>query len=138
MFPILNRQRIFTMSAPFPRLSVTVPGLVLAIAALSAVPAAAQAVNADLLLAGGTIYDGTGGEGVVGDVAIRDGKIVAVGQFQRGAVGQTLDCTGLIVCPGFIDLHNHSDRPILNAATRANINFLTQGCTTVVTGNCGG
>src|SRR5688572_7432772 len=97
-----------------------------------------QAVEADVLLVGGTIYDGSGSDGVVGDVAIRDGKVVAVGKFTRGAAGQTIDCKGLIVCPGFIDLHNHSDRPILNPATRANTNFLTQGCTTVVTGNCGG
>src|SRR5688500_3733769 len=45
---------------------------------------AQQAVEADVLLAGGTIYDGSGADGVVGDVAIRDGKVVAVGKFARG------------------------------------------------------
>lgn len=99
---------------------------------------AQQAVDADVLLVGGTIHDGSGAEGVVGDVAINDGKIVAVGKIVRGVIGQTIDCQGLIVCPGFIDLHNHSDRPILDARSRANTNYLTQGCTTVVTGNCGG
>ncbi len=99
---------------------------------------AQQPIEADILLVGGTIHDGSGGDAVLGDVALRDGKIVAVGKFARGAAGQTIDCQGLIVCPGFIDLHNHSDRPILDPRTRANTNFLTQGCTTVVTGNCGG
>ena len=72
---------------------------------------AQQAVDADVLLAGGTIYDGSGADGVIGDVAIRDGKIVAVGKFTRGAAGQTIDCKGLIVCPGFIDIHVHLREP---------------------------
>jgi N-acyl-D-amino-acid deacylase len=101
-------------------------------------PIAAQdPVKADVLLSGGTIYDGAGGEGFVGDVAIRGGKIVAVGKFEKGAVGLTVDCRGLYVTPGYIDLHNHSDRGMVEAATRANVNYLTQGCTTIVTGNCG-
>ncbi|HEX5442398.1 MAG TPA: amidohydrolase family protein, partial [Pirellulales bacterium] len=54
-----------------------------------------------------------------------------------GRVGQTIDCRGCVICPGFIDLHNHSDRSILEPATRANVNFVTQGCTTIITGNCG-
>lgn len=98
---------------------------------------AREAVDADILLSGAKIYDGTGGEPFTGDVAIRDGRIVALGQFLLGKVGQQLDCRGLIVAPGFIDLHNHSDRQIVDARTRANINYVLQGCTTVVTGNCG-
>lgn len=116
---------------------IALPCLVLSLVAGLPVHAQ-QAVNADVLLAGGTIYDGTGADGVVGDVALRDGKIVAVGKFAHETIGQTIDCTNLIVCPGFIDLHNHSDRPIIDEKTRANTNYLTQGCTTVVTGNCGG
>jgi N-acyl-D-aspartate/D-glutamate deacylase len=94
-------------------------------------------VDCDVLLKGGQILDGTGGEGVVGNVAIKDGKIVAVGAFATGRAGRAIDCTGLVVAPGFIDLHSHSDGPIVRPATRANVNFTTQGCTTVVTGNCG-
>lgn len=101
-------------------------------------PGFAQSINADWLLAGGTLFDGTGAEGVVADIAIADGKIVAIGEIERGVIGQVVDCEGLMICPGFIDLHNHSDDPIVAPATRANINYLTQGCTTVVTGNCGG
>lgn len=95
-----------------------------------------DAVRADWVLQGGTLYDGSGGEPVVGDLAIHEGKIVAIGKFKHTG-GQVIDCSGLVVCPGFIDLHNHSDKPIIRAATRGNVNYLTQGCTTVVTGNCG-
>jgi N-acyl-D-aspartate/D-glutamate deacylase len=100
--------------------------------------AAQDAVDADIVFSGGTIYDGSGGEGIIGDVAIKDGKIAAVGKFSRGEILRTIDCTGLVIAPGFIDLHNHSDGPIVSPDTRANVNFLTQGCTTIVTGNCGG
>ncbi|MEX0718296.1 MAG: D-aminoacylase [Planctomycetaceae bacterium] len=97
---------------------------------------AQAAPRADLLLKGGTLLDGTGEAGVVGDLAIRDGKIIAVGKFD-GTADTTIDCAGLVVAPGFIDLHNHSDGGIVSAKARANVNFLTQGCTTIVTGNCG-
>lgn len=95
-------------------------------------------INADIVLVGGTIYEGSGAEGAVGDVAIEGKKIVAVGKFQHGKIVQRIDCTGLVIAPGFIDLHNHSDGPIVSPATRGNVNYLTQGCTTIVTGNCGG
>lgn len=98
----------------------------------------AAPVDADLLLAGGTVYDGSLTPGQVGDVAIRGDKIVAVGKFPAGVIGKTLDCRGLLVTPGFIDLHNHSDSQIVDRRTRACVNYLTQGCTTIVTGNCGG
>jgi N-acyl-D-aspartate/D-glutamate deacylase len=111
--------------------------LVIACCVSSSAPAANGPVNADLLLVGGSIHDGSGAEPIVGDVAIQQGRIVAVGKFVRGKIAQTIDCSGLIVTAGFIDLHSHSDSPIVAAATRANVNFVTQGCTTVVTGNCG-
>lgn len=98
---------------------------------------AAEVIDADVLLAGGTLYDGAGTEGIIGDLALKDGRIVALGQFQPGRIGQRIDCGGCVVCAGFIDLHNHSDRAITEPATRANVNFLMQGCTTIITGNCG-
>ncbi len=98
--------------------------------------------------------DGSGDASYVGDVAIRGERIVAVGKFEPGAIGRTIECTGLIIAPGFIDLHNHSDssieieddktgetkksRPIFAEATRDAECYLRQGCTTLVTGNCGG
>lgn len=97
----------------------------------------AAGIEADIVLRQGTLHDGTGGPAVVGDVAIRDGQIVAVGEFTLAAAGRELDCRGLLVTPGFIDLHNHSDRQMVDRKTRACVNYLLQGCTTIVTGNCG-
>lgn len=98
---------------------------------------ATEAIDADVVLKGGTLVDGSGKPGVVGDVAIRGERVVAVGTFRLGMVPLVLDCQGLVVAPGFIDLHTHSDYQVVKARTRANVNYLTQGCTTVVTGNCG-
>jgi N-acyl-D-amino-acid deacylase len=91
----------------------------------------------DVLLRGGTIHRGDGGDPMVGDLAIRDGRILAIAQKIDQPSAVTIDCQGLVVCPGFIDLHTHSDEPIIKRDTRACINYLLQGCTTSVTGNCG-
>ena len=94
-------------------------------------------IEADYVLRGATIVDGSGKDGVVGDLAIKDDRIVAVGKFAWKGNPKVLDCTGLIISPGFIDLHTHSDNAMTQAKTKANINYLTQGVTTIVTGNCG-
>ena len=96
-----------------------------------------HAQSADVLLTNATIYDGVAITPTTGDVAIDDGVIVAVGKQLPHTATHKIDCAGMIICPGFIDLHNHSDRQIIVDATRANVNYLLQGCTTVVTGNCG-
>lgn len=101
-------------------------------------PLPAQSVGrVDVLLEQGLIYDGTGAEPVRGDVAIRDDRIVGVGRFATSEIGQRIDCRALIIAPGFIDLHNHSDRQVVARDTRAAVNYLLQGCTSIVTGNCG-
>ncbi len=97
----------------------------------------AETIVADIALVNGQIIDGSGQAARKGDVAIRDGKIVLVDQDDSLQADWSIDCSGLIVCPGFIDLHNHSDGEIENSETRAAINYVTQGCTTMVTGNCG-
>jgi N-acyl-D-aspartate/D-glutamate deacylase len=70
-------------------------------------------------------------------VALRKDRIVAVGTFTVAGRPRILDARGLVVAPGFIDLHTHSDYPLQAARTRQNRAYLTQGVTTVVTGNCG-
>ena len=90
----------------------------------------------DLLLKGGSVLDGSGSEPQFVDIGIKGGLIVALGQLS-GDADTIIDCKGLVVCPGFIDLHTHSDSAILDSKTRGNVNYLMQGCTTVVTGNCG-
>ena len=98
---------------------------------------AAEPVEADIVLENGLIIDGSGTAPVAGSVAIKDESIVAIGRFETTGSPYTLDCTGLVIAPGFIDLHNHSDEQIVDAKYRLNANFLKQGCTTIVTGNCG-
>jgi N-acyl-D-aspartate/D-glutamate deacylase len=95
------------------------------------------AVEADIVLKGGTIYDGTDSVGKVGDIAIKGDRIVAVGKFTTKGNPRILNCEGLIISPGFIDLHTHSDYPLQEKNTNANYNYQAQGVTTVVTGNCG-
>ncbi|MCA9068057.1 MAG: amidohydrolase family protein, partial [Planctomycetaceae bacterium] len=104
---------------------------------LSGASALAEPIDADVLLQGGTIVDGTGKPGYPGDVAIKGNKIVGVGKLELGKVALTVDCKGLVIAPGFIDLHNHSDRQVIDPQTSGLVNYLTQGCTTIVTGNCG-
>ena len=103
-----------------------------------AVPALAAPVDADLLLLGGTIHDGSGAKPVVGDVAVRDGRIVAVGKITPGKIGRTIHCKGLVIAPGLIDVHTHTDSTLNQPGVRPCLNYLIQGCTTMVTGNCGG
>ncbi|MGE3776311.1 MAG: amidohydrolase family protein, partial [Pirellulaceae bacterium] len=100
--------------------------------------AADEPVEADVVIRQATIHDGSGEPARQGDIAIRGDRIAAVGQFAYRGNPRIVAAEGLIVAPGFIDLHNHSDSPITRPATRLNQNFLLQGCTTVVTGNCGG
>jgi N-acyl-D-amino-acid deacylase len=90
-----------------------------------------------VIIRGATLYDGTGKPGRKGDVLIRGERIVAVGQVKEDPAARTIDGRALIVAPGFIDLHTHSDNGLITPASRANLNYLTQGMTTAVTGNCG-
>jgi N-acyl-D-aspartate/D-glutamate deacylase len=89
----------------------------------------------DLIIRNGTIIDGLGGEPYVGDVAVKDGAIAAVGAVNGAAATQEIDATGLLVTPGFVDLHTHYDGQSIwsDRMTPSSAN----GVTTVVMGNCG-
>ena len=95
----------------------------------------AQSPRYDLVITGGTVIDGSGGAGRRADVAITGGRIVAIGRIAAEDAKETLDAKGLVVAPGFIDVHTHADdvweRP------RAE-NFVRMGVTSIVAGNCGG
>jgi N-acyl-D-aspartate/D-glutamate deacylase len=82
---------------------------------LFCVPALAAAAEPeyDLLLRNGRIVDGTGNPWFQGDVAVRGDRIVAVGRVPPGKVGREIDARGLVVAPGFIDMHSHSDYVLL-------------------------
>ena len=88
----------------------------------------------DLLITKGLIIDGTGSAPYQADVAVSQGNIVALGSLPDTAQ-QTLDATGLVVSPGFIDLHTHSDLSFLLDPTAQS--KVRQGVTPELAGNCG-
>jgi N-acyl-D-amino-acid deacylase len=88
----------------------------------------------DLLIRGGQVIDGSGAPAVRADVAVRGGKIAKVGDLSGAKAARVVDATGLVVAPGFIDVHTHADD--LADRPRAE-NFVRMGVTTVVAGNCG-
>ncbi len=93
------------------------------------------AQTADILIRNGKILDGTGNSWVYGDIAVQNGKIIAVGKLAKWTAAKTLDASGLIVAPGFIDVHTHIEGDERRTPTAEN--FIYDGVTTVVTGNCG-
>ena len=109
--------------------------LVLACAAVSACAVADEPKGFQLVLRGGTIIDGTGSPGRPADVAISDGRIVAIGNLDGLTANVVINVSGQVVCPGFIDLHSHADRGILKH--RSAENYIRQGVTTLLCGNCG-
>ncbi len=89
----------------------------------------------DLVIKGGKVVDGTGNPWYRGDVAISNGKIAVVGKLGDVKAGKFIDAGGLLVAPGFIDAHSHSDGKVLVYPQMEST--LAQGITTVVAGQCG-
>jgi len=91
----------------------------------------------DVVISGGLIYDGTGSAPYEADIGITDGQIKTIGRIKISG-DENIDAEGLFVAPGFIDIHTHCDRGLQVDELKNAKNYLTQGVTTVVTGNCGG
>ncbi|HRH60251.1 MAG TPA: amidohydrolase family protein, partial [Chitinophagaceae bacterium] len=90
---------------------------------------------ADILIVHGKIIDGTGNAWFYGDVAVKDGKIAAIGNLSSWSAANTIDAAGLFVTPGFIDVHTHIEGDEIKNPFATN--FIMDGVTSVITGNCG-
>ena len=119
--PILNGVRLLFL----PRCSLSLPG---------SASGGQAPPRFDLVISGGQVVDGTGAAARRADVAIKDGRIAAIGTIPRSDARDVIDAAGLIVAPGFIDVHTHADD--LADEPRAE-NFVRMGVTTIVAGNCG-
>src|SRR5882672_368110 len=95
---------------------------------------AAHSEPYDLVIRHGRVVDGSGNPAFFTDLAIKDGRIAAIGRITEEAKAE-IDAKGLVVAPGFIDVHTHADEV---AEMPLAENFVRMGVTTVVVGNCGG
>jgi N-acyl-D-aspartate/D-glutamate deacylase len=98
-----------------------------------ALPLAAQTY--DIVVRNGLLVDGTGNASYRGDLAVKDGKIAAMGRIPGAAAATTIDAKGKIVAPGFIDIHNHSDFTILEDGNAQSM--IRQGVTSMIFGEGG-
>ncbi len=90
----------------------------------------------DIIIINGQIIDGTGSPAYQANLGIKDGKIVEIGSLELKKAKRTINAEGMVVAPGFIDMHTHAERRILNIPSVEN--YIRQGVTTIVGGNCGG
>jgi len=89
----------------------------------------------DLVIHGGRVVDGSGAPARRADVAVKDGKIAAIGRIPPSQAADAIDAKGFVVAPGFIDVHTHADDATESPDAG---NFVRMGVTTIVAGNCGG
>ena len=103
---------------------------------ISLLAVAALAADFDVLIRNGRVIDGAGNPWYRADVAIKDGRIAAIGNLSGKSADKTIDAANRVVTPGFIDVHTHVEGAVeLNPM---GANYLLDGVTTIVTGNCGG
>jgi N-acyl-D-amino-acid deacylase len=91
----------------------------------------------DLVITGAEIIDGSGRSSFSGDLGIRERRIACIGDLHGAKTRSVIDATGLTVAPGFIDVHTHIERNVPQNGGFQAPNFVRQGVTTVITGNCG-
>lgn len=108
--------------------------LVTSTALLLAACGPADASSPELLIVGGSVVDGTGAAAFPADVGIRDGRIVWVGPSGEASAPDTIDATGLVVAPGFIDVHSHTTPQIAEEPYKLNEGVVRQGVTTIIGG----
>lgn len=99
------------------------------------IPAATLAQDCDLLIKNGKIIDGTGNNWYYGNIAVKDGKILKIGRDVNPPAKKIIDAKGLIVAPGFIDVHTHLEGDEIKEPNATN--FILDGVTTCISGNCG-
>lgn len=114
------------------RLAIAILG---AACAIATVHTGARQAQYDVVITGGRLIDGTGAPARRADVAITGGRVAAVGSIAASAGRESIDASGLVIAPGFIDVHTHADDIADNPRAE---NFVRMGVTTVVAGNCGG
>jgi N-acyl-D-amino-acid deacylase len=118
-------------------LVIVAAGLAIASRLGLSVPMARADGGFDIVIRGGRIVDGTGAPWYLADIGIRDGKIAAIGRISAASdapsIGQTIDATGLVVAPGFVDMMGQSATPLMEHPEAA-LNLLTQGITTINAG----
>lgn len=102
-----------------------------------AVSAAVCRGDFDLVVLGGTVLDGLGAARVRADVGVREGRVACVGSITQAGAARVIDASGLLVAPGFVDVHTHVERTMTGARPFVAPNFVRQGVTTLITGNCG-
>src|SRR5574341_1396352 len=94
-----------------------------------------QRADFDILIRNGRVVDGTGNPSFTGDVGLRDGKIAAIGRLANRSAARTIDANGLVVAPGFIDIHNHSDDTVIEDGDAQSM--VRQGVTSMIFGEGG-
>jgi len=97
--------------------------------------AAGRQAEFDMLIRNGRIVDGTGNPSFIGDVGLRDGRVASIGRLANASAARVIDATGLVVSPGFIDIHNHSDDTILEDGDAQSM--VRQGVSSMIFGEGG-